>query len=261
MILDEIVAFTRERLKERKAAMPEETLGRAMALNPFYPLDAIAALKKEENAPPKIIAEVKKASPSRGDICEDFDPIAIANDYAKGGAAAISVLTEPRWFKGDLEYLSLIRRHNRLPLLRKDFIVDRYQLLEALVYGASFALLIAVILSAKELSSLLEQARNLGMEAIVEIRDKSDLGKAIAAGATIIGINHRNLDTLELDMSLSAKLIPLIPNGKIIVAESGLRSRDQLLELANIGVDAFLIGEHFMRQADRVAAVRTLTEL
>ncbi|MDR2638897.1 MAG: indole-3-glycerol-phosphate synthase TrpC, partial [Helicobacteraceae bacterium] len=149
--------------------------------------------------------------------------------------------------------------HNRLPLLRKDFIVDRYQLLEALVYGASFVLLIAVILSRKELSTLLEQARNLGMEAIVEIRDKTELSKAIAAGAAIIGINHRNLDTLELDMSLSAKLVPLIPNGKIIVAESGLYNRDQLLELSEIGIDAFLIGEHFMRQSDRAAAVRAIT--
>ncbi|MDR0664545.1 MAG: indole-3-glycerol phosphate synthase TrpC [Helicobacteraceae bacterium] len=258
MILDEIVRVTRERVKERKAAMPEETLGRAMALNPFYPIDIIAALKKEENKPLKIIAEVKKASPSRGDICENFDPIAIAADYEKGGAAAISVLTEPQWFKGDLEYLSLIRRHNRLPLLCKDFIVDRYQLLEALVYGASFALLIANILSLKELSSLLEQTRNLGMEALVEIHDKTDLSKAIAAKATIIGINHRNLDTLEMDMSLSEKLIALIPQDKIIVAESGLHSRERLLELSEIGMDAFLIGEYFMRQEDRAAAVRAM---
>jgi indole-3-glycerol phosphate synthase len=238
--------------------MPEEALGRAMALNHFYPLDAIAALKKEESAPLKIIAEVKKASPSRGDICKEFDPIAIANDYEKGGAAAISVLTEPQWFKGDLDYLSLIRRHNRLPLLRKDFIVDRYQLLEALLYGASFVLLIVNILSLKELCDLLEQTKNLGMEALVEIHDKTDLTKAIAAGASIIGINHRNLDSLEMDMSLSEKLIPSIPQGKIIVAESGLNSREQLLELSKIGVDAFLIGEHLMRQADRAAATRQL---
>ncbi|MDR2034720.1 MAG: indole-3-glycerol phosphate synthase TrpC [Helicobacteraceae bacterium] len=258
MILDKIVAETRKRLKERKAQMPEEALGRAMALNHFYPLDAIAALKKEEGAPLKIIAEVKKASPSRGDICKEFDPIAIANDYEKGGAAAISVLTEPQWFKGDLEYLSLIRRHNRLPLLRKDFIVDRYQLLEALLYGASFVLLIVNILSLKELCDLLEQTRNLGMEALVEIHDKTDLTKAIAAGASIIGINHRNLDSLEMDMSLSEKLIPSIPQGKIIVAESGLNSREQLLELSKIGLDAFLIGEHLVRQADRAAATRQL---
>jgi indole-3-glycerol phosphate synthase len=258
VILDKIVAETRKRLKERKAQMPEEALGRAMALNHFYPLDAIAALKKEEGAPLKIIAEVKKASPSRGDICKEFDPIAIANDYEKGGAAAISVLTEPQWFKGDLEYLSLIRRHNRLPLLRKDFIVDRYQLLEALLYGASFVLLIVNILSLKELCDLLEQTRNLGMEALVEIHDKTDLTKAIAAGASIIGINHRNLDSLEMDMSLSEKLIPSIPQGKIIVAESGLNSREQLLELSKIGLDAFLIGEHLVRQADRAAATRQL---
>ncbi|GHS89843.1 indole-3-glycerol phosphate synthase [Campylobacterota bacterium] len=256
MVLDKIVENTRELLKEQKAKMPEEILGRAMAINPFYPLDIIPLLRYESGKPLNIIAEVKRASPSRGEICADFDPISIAIDYERGGAAAISVLTEPKWFKGDLEYLSLIRRHCSLPLLRKDFIIDRYQLLQALVYGASFVLLIARILSVKELSSLLEQTRNLGMEAIVEVHDKSDLTKAIAAGAAIIGINHRNLDTLEMDLSLCEKLIPLIPNGKIIIAESGLENRSQLENLSKIGVDAFLIGEHFMRADDRADSVR-----
>ncbi|MDR2906127.1 MAG: indole-3-glycerol phosphate synthase TrpC [Helicobacteraceae bacterium] len=262
MILDEIVRHSKETLKERQKNMPEEMLGRAMAMNPFYPLDAIAALRAEEGKPRKIIAEVKRASPSRGEICpaSEFDPIAIASDYARGGAAAISVLTEPKWFGGDLEYLTLIRRYSSVPLLRKDFITDRYQLLEALFYGASFVLLIARILSRKELSSLLEQARGLGMEALVEIHDKGDLTKAIVAGAAIIGINHRNLDTLEMDMSLGERLIPLIPNGKVIVAESGLDSKEQIERLANAGFDAFLIGESLMKSRDRVAAVRALAE-
>lgn len=258
MILDEILKKTREDLKERKAALPEEVIGRAMSMNPFYPRDVKTALKSTPENPFKIIAEVKKASPSKGVIREDFDPVAIAQGYEAGGAAAFSVLTEPHWFQGNIEYLSQIRRHCHLPVLRKDFIVDRYQLLEALFYGADFVLLIARALGTKELKSLLEQTRSLGMEALVEIHDRADLTKAIMAGADIIGINHRNLETFEMDMSLSEKLIPLIPQGKIIVAESGLHSHDQLVQLGKIGVDAFLIGEHFMRQPDVTQAVREI---
>lgn len=258
MILDEIVKKTREDLKARKAALPEEMIGRAMSMNPFFPRDVKTALKATPENPYKIIAEVKKASPSKGVIREDFDPVTIAQAYEAGGAAAFSVLTEPHWFQGNIEYLSQVRRHCRLPILRKDFIVDRYQLLEALFYGADFVLLIARSLGTKELKNLLEQARSLGMEALVEIHDRADLTKAVMAGADIIGINHRNLETFEMDMSLSEKLIPLIPQGKIIVAESGLHSHDQLAALSKIGVDAFLIGEHFMRQDDVAQAVRNI---
>ncbi|MDR3347714.1 MAG: indole-3-glycerol phosphate synthase TrpC [Helicobacteraceae bacterium] len=258
MILNEIISNTKEIIKKQKSEMPEEILGRACALSPFFPRDVIEALRSTPSAPLKIIAEVKQASPSRGIIRENFDPIPIALAYQKGGASAISVLTEPKWFKGKLDFLSLIRRHTNLPLMRKDFIIDRYQLLEALVYGADFVLLIARVLSQKELKALLEQARNLGMRALVEIIDKADLTKAIVAGAEIIGINHRNLDSFEMDMTLSERLIPLIPSGKIIVAESGLRSHEQLKHLSALGVDAFLIGEHFMRQDDITLAVERI---
>jgi len=154
--------------------------------------------------------------------------------------------------------LTGIRRYVGTPLLRKDFIVSEYQLVEALVYGADFVLLIAKALSKKELKDLLNYTWHLGMNALVEIHDKEDLKKAIFAGADIIGINHRNLETFEMDMKLSEKLIPLIPNGKIIVAESGINDKSTIEELHKIGVDAFLIGEHFMRQDDIVGSVSEL---
>lgn len=256
MILDDILAKTREDLEKRKKEMPEDLLGRSLSMNPYMPRDVREYLATTPEDPFRIIAEVKKASPSKGVIREEFDPPAIAQAYERAGANAISVLTEPHFFQGNLEYLTQIRRYVGIPLLRKDFIVDRYQLLEALVYGADFVLLIAKALSRKELKELLDYTRRLGMEALVEIHDKEDLTKAIFAGSDIIGINHRNLETFEMHMDLSEKLIPLIPNGKIIVAESGIREHSQLVELNKIGVDAFLIGEHFMRQDDIEGAVR-----
>jgi indole-3-glycerol phosphate synthase len=261
MILDEIIAKTKEDLEQRKQEYDFDWLGRSLAYNPFPPRDVKPYLETTKEDPYKIIAEVKKASPSKGVIREDFDPLTIAQAYEKGGANAISVLTEPHYFKGNLEYLTGIRRYASPPLLRKDFIVDKYQILEAVVYGADFILLIATALEQKELKELLNYALHLGLEVLVEIHDKDDLKKAIYAGANIIGINHRNLKTFEMDMELSKKLIPLIPNGKIIVAESGLSDHETLKELNGWGVDAFLIGEHFMRQDDISGAVKTMKGL
>lgn len=261
MILDEIIKKTKEDLEKRKKDYPLEWLGRSLAYNPFVPRPVEEALRSTSEDPYKIIAEVKKASPSKGVIRQDFDPVAIAKEYQKGGANAVSVLTEPHYFQGNIEYLTQIRRYVPMPLLRKDFIIDKYQLVEALVYGADFVLLIAKALSRKELKELLEYTWHLGMEALVEIHDKADLVKAVFAGANIIGINHRNLETFEMDMNLSEKLIPLIPNGKIIVAESGIHSHEQVVELNKLGVDAFLIGEHFMRQTDIAGAVKKIKGL
>ena len=258
MILDEILRVTREDLAGRKAKFSFDMLGRSLSANPLMPRDVKTALKSTPDNPLRIIAEVKKASPSKGVIRENFDPIEIAVEYEKAGASAFSVLTEPHYFKGDISYISHIRRYTNTPILRKDFIIDEYQILEALVYGADFILLIAKALEQKELKKLLEFARHIGLEALVEIHDKDDLKKAIFAGADIIGINHRNLQTFEVDTNLSKSIIPLIPNGKIIVAESGLGSHEQLLELSARGVDAFLIGESFMRQDDVGAALRAV---
>ncbi len=249
MILDEIIERTKADLEIRQKDIPLDLLGRTLASNPFAPRDVKAFLTSTKEEPIRIIAEVKKASPSKGIIKEDFNPMEIAQAYSNSGANAISVLTEPHYFQGSLEYLTAIRRYVPTPLLRKDFIVDKYQIVEALVYGADFILLIAKALGTKEMKELYEYALHLGLEVLVEIHDKEDLTKAIKCGASIIGINHRNLDTFEMDMELCDKLIPMIPNGKIIVAESGVSDVDTIKRLSGIGADAFLIGEHFMRQA------------
>ena len=258
MILDEIIKKTREDIKIREAEFDLDWLGRSLAYNPFPPRDVKPFLTSTKDEPVRIIAEVKKASPSKGIIREDFDPLFIAQEYANNGANTISVLTEPHWFKGDLEYLTGIRRYVGTPLLRKDFIIDKYQIVEALVYGADFILLIAKALSTKELKELYDYALYVGLEVLVEIHDRADLKKAMQCGANIIGINHRNLDTFEMDMNLCDKLIPMIPNGKIIVAESGVSDIETIKRLSSIGADAFLIGEHFMRQDDIGAEVKRL---
>ncbi|MFA6789630.1 MAG: indole-3-glycerol phosphate synthase TrpC [Arcobacteraceae bacterium] len=247
MILDEIIEKTKQDLEKRKKELPLDVLGRSLASNPYAPRDVKPYLRATKEEPIRIIAEVKKASPSKGIIKEDFDPVAIAQSYSNSGANAISVLTEPHYFQGNLEYLTQIRRYVPTPLLRKDFIVDKYQIVEALVYGADFILLIAKALSTKELKELYDYALHVGLEVLVEIHDVEDLTKAMKCGANIIGINHRNLQSFEMDMSLCDKLIPMIPNGKIIVAESGVSDVQTIKRLSSIGADAFLIGEHFMR--------------
>ncbi len=261
VILDKIIKQTKEDLEKRKKDFGMEWLGRSLAYNPYAPRDVKSVLASTEDNKYRIIAEVKKASPSKGVIREDFDPISIAKEYEAGFADALSVLTEPHFFQGNLEYLPQIRRYVPMPLLRKDFIVDEYQIVEALVYGADFVLLIAKALSSSELKRLYEYALNVGLEVLVEIHDKEDLKKAMFAGASIIGINHRNLESFEMDMSLSESLIPLIPNNKIIVAESGINSFETVKNLSQIGVDAFLVGEHFMRQTDIAKEVKTFKGL
>ncbi len=258
MILDDIIKQTKIDVKKREKEFSLDWLGRSLAFNARVPRDVMSDLKSTDSDPYRIIAEVKQASPSKGIIKENFDPLAIAQDYEAGGANAISVLTEPHFFKGDIEYLAGIRRYVGIPLLRKDFIVSKYQVLESLVYGADFILLIAKALSKKDLKDLLNYTRHLGMEALVEIHDKKDLTKAIYCGADIIGINHRNLHTFEMNMNLCYELINLIPNGKVIIAESGIKEHRQLEELSSIGVDAFLVGESLMREDNIQEALRKL---
>jgi indole-3-glycerol phosphate synthase len=258
MILDDIIKKTKEDVIKREKKFSLDWLGRSLAYNARAPRDVFPYLRATEEDPYRIISEVKKASPSKGVIKEDFDPLLIAQRYERGGASAISILTEPHFFQGSLDYLAEIRRYVGIPLLRKDFIVTKYQIVEALVYGADFILLIAAALSKKELKELLAYTRHLGMEALVEVHDKIDLTKAIYAGADIIGINHRNLKTFEMDMNLCYNLIPMIPNGKIIVAESGIYEHEQLQDLSKAGVDAFLVGESLMRQDDEEEALKKL---
>ncbi len=219
--------------------------------------DFKGALKREGI---NIIAEVKKASPSKGVIREDFDPVEIAKIYEKNGAAAISVLTDKKYFQGDILFLENIRKAGvKLPLLRKDFIIDKRQILEAFAFGADSFLLIARILSDIEMRELIEYGREFGMEPLVEIHSYDEGVKSLYAGATIIGINNRNLETFEVDINLSKQLAPKLKElgAEVVVAESGLSSREELLELKNHQVDAFLIGEALTREKDIAQKLRS----
>ena len=245
MILKKIIKKTKEDLEKRKN---ESDFKKFLKLKRDF-RDVKKALKSTPDNPYRIIAEVKKASPSKGIIKEDFNPIEIAKIYNET-ADAMSILTEPHFFQGSIEYLKEINNFSKIPLLRKDFIVDEFQIAEAYGAGADFILLIAKALETNELKKLYDFAKNIGLEVLFEIHDEEDLQKALEVGAEIIGFNHRNLKTFEMDMDLSKKLIPKLPKGVIVVAESGINSPKIIKKLHQNGVDAYLIGEHFMRQND-----------
>ena len=247
MILDEIFAKNKESLRIKKERLSYKDLEKSMPKRSFK--DVKASLKKSDKGL-NIIAELKKASPSKGIIREDFKILDLASQYEKAEAAAISVLTEPHFFKGDLSYLSELSKNTKLPLLRKDFIFDEYQILESFNAGADFCLLIARSLSKEELKRLANFARSLNLELLFEIHEEKELEKVFFADAKIIGVNHRNLDDFTMDMSLAFKLFENMPKDIIKVAESGLGDKKILLELDDFGIDAFLIGEYFMRQKD-----------
>ena len=253
MILDKIIKKTKEDLIKRKQ---ENDFNKFLFMKRDF-RDVKKALKSTKENPYRIIAEVKKASPSKGIIKEDFDPITIAKEYIEV-ADAMSVLTEPHFFQGSLEYLREINKFSPVPLLRKDFIIDEFQIAEAYAAGADFILLIAKALSVDELKKLFDFAKNIGLEVLFEIHDQQDLKKALEVGADIIGFNHRNLETFEMDMDLSKKLIPLLPKDIIVVAESGINDFETVRKLSQNGVDAYLVGEHFMRQNDIKKAVLKL---
>ncbi len=218
------------------------------------------ALKSTPENPYRIIAEIKKASPSKGIIRKDFDAVEIAKIY-NDTADAMSILTEPHFFLGNLEYLKKINEFSKIPLLRKDFIIDEFQIAEAYASGADFILLIAKALDSNQLQRLYKFAINIGLDVLFEIHDREDLDKALKAGAKIIGFNHRNLKTFEMDMDLSKKLIPVLPKDVIVVAESGINNFDTVKNLHKAKVDAFLIGEYFMRQKDIKSGVQKLKGL
>lgn len=207
-----------------------------------------------------IIAEVKKASPSKGVIRHDFEPVTIAKIYQENGAKAISVLTDKQYFQGDIQYLYSISQEVKIPVLRKDFIIDERQILEAYSYGADSYLLIAKILTLQEMKELIEFGKELGMEPLVEIHSYDEGVKSLYAGATIIGINNRNLETFEVDINVSKTLAPKMKElgAEVVVAESGLNTKQELLDLKNYQVDAFLIGESLMREKDIGKKLREL---
>ncbi len=253
MILKKIIEKTRNDLEKRKNKEDfEKYLNKERTFR-----NVKKALKSTSDNPYRIIAEIKKASPSKGVIREDFDPVAIAKEYLSA-ADAISILTEPHFFQGSLEYLKEINEFSKIPLLRKDFIIDEFQIAEAYAAGADFILLIAKALDFNQLQKLYNFAKNTGLEVLFEIHDEEDLDKALRVGADIIGFNHRNLKTFEMDMELSKKLIPLLPDDVIVVAESGINDFETVKALHKNGVDAFLVGEHIMRQNNFEKAIKKL---
>jgi indole-3-glycerol phosphate synthase len=252
-ILDEIAAKTRLRVAKAKENTPFD-LVRSKALEVCQARSGDTMSFETALAEPGLsfICEVKKASPSKGIIAEEFPYLDIAKEYKAAGAAAISVLTEPEYFLGSDSYLQEIAAEINIPVLRKDFIVESYQIYEAKLLGAQAVLLIAALLDAKTLASYIKTASELALSALVEIHNDAEMEQALEAGARIIGINNRDLKTFNVDTGVTAQLKKRIPAGIITVAESGIRSADDVRAMKDIGVDALLIGESLMRAADKI---------
>ena len=257
MILDKIVADVKIDLAAKKKLVPLAEMKKSASLQP-PPLDFAAALRGDKV---RLIAEVKKASPSKGIICADFNPVNIAKIYAANGAAAISVLTEPKYFQGSPDYLRDIKNAlaaKPLPLLRKDFISDPYQVYEARAYGADCLLLIVAMLSPAQLSELLQLSQQLGMMNLVEVHNTVELEIALKSGAALIGINNRDLNTFKVDLKTTSVLRPLIPADRLVVSESGIKTRKDIQQLQEWGVNAALIGEALMTSHDIAAKMKEL---
>jgi len=249
VILDRILAGKREEVAARRQALPAAELrARARDLPPAR--DFCGALRRPPGAPLRAIAEIKKASPSAGVIRPDFDVAALARGYHGGGAAALSILTDGPFFQGLLAHLELARGAAPLPLLRKDFLVDAYQLWEARVAGADAALLIVRALGPEDLKRFLDTTAEAGLQALVEVHDAAEVERAVRAGATCIGINNRDLQTFRTSLQVSLGLRPLVPPDRVVVSESGLASPEDLRQVAAAGVDAVLVGEVLLRAPD-----------
>ncbi len=254
-LLDQIIATKRREIEAAQAARPASQLEAQLADAPpvrdfFTPLAA--------PGPIRLVAEIKKASPSAGVIRADFDPVAIAQIYQRHGAACLSVLTDETYFQGHLDFLRRVREAVSLPILRKDFILDRYQLLEARLAGADAVLLIAECLDDCRLRALHNQAIELGMTPLVELYEPQNLPRVLAAGATLIGINNRDLRTFQTDLEHTLRLRRQIPDECVVVAESGIRTRADVERLQAAGVDAMLVGETLMARPNIGAAVDEL---
>ena len=255
MILDDIIAHKREELAEAKRQFPlADIRARAADAGPVRGFGkALAA-----GADILLIAEVKKASPSKGVIREDFDPAGIARVYEESGATCLSVLTEKRFFHGDLEYLGRIRKSVALPLLRKDFIIDEYQIHEARAAGADAVLLIAACLERQQLEDFIGSANEIGLDALVESHTYRELDKSLLAGASLVGINNRDLMTFTVSLQTTLDLLKDIPEDRTVVSESGIKRRDDVVALRQAGVDAILVGESLMREKDISKKVKEL---
>jgi indole-3-glycerol phosphate synthase len=255
-LLQTIVAGTRRITELRRGREPQAELERRACAAGPRGAQFESALGRHDTV--NVIAECKRRSPSRGVLAAAYDPVAIARRYEEGGAAAVSVLTEPTFFDGALDHLAAVRNAVSLPLLRKDFIVDDYQLLEARAAGADAVLLIVAALEQSELVRLHAAAHALGLAVLVEVHDDDELSRAIDGGARIIGVNNRNLRTLAVDVDASFRLAARMPRDVVAVSESGLQSRHDLAQLSAAGYRAFLIGERFMTDANPAAAIAAL---
>jgi indole-3-glycerol phosphate synthase len=256
MFLDAIVDSVRQEIELRKRKVSSSALqGRPLFQ---LPRRGFAASLKGESR--RIIAEVKRASPSQGLIRQEFDPIEVAKALAAGKASALSVLTEERFFQGSLLYLEKIKNEVSLPLLRKDFTLDGYQLLEARSFGADAVLLIAALLDPVLLKELGDQARALSLDVLIEVHTEAELEGALEAGADLIGINNRDLRTFEVKLETTERLMPMVPRGISVVCESGIESVEQIKRLEALGIHIFLVGETLMRAADPGAKLRELLE-
>lgn len=257
MILEKIVADNQLELEAKKRSFPLAELQGVASEQPT-PLNFASALRGERV---QLIAEVKKASPSKGIIRPDFNPVEIARIYAGNGAAAISVLTEAKYFQGNLDHLRDIREglgDKRLPLLRKDFICDPYQVYESRAYGADSLLLIVAMLTPEKLEELFGLSHQLGMDCLVEVHNETELEIALNSEARVIGINNRDLSTFDVDLTTTKRLRPLIPQDRIVVSESGINNRADVEKLKKWGVDAVLIGEALMSAASIVTKMKEL---
>ncbi len=254
-ILDRIIANKLKEIAHARNSVPQDELERRLdGLPPTR--DFAAALTRPGEV--AVIAEVKKASPSAGVIRADFDPVAIARSYEQHGAAAISVLTDVDFFQGHLRYLAAVRSAVGCPVLRKDFILDRYQLLEARLAGADAVLLIAECLPDDQLALLQAQALELGLQTLIELHDAGQLSRVLAAGGQVIGINNRDLRSFATRLERTLELLPLIPRDRLVVSESGIATHDDLKRLGAAGVRAVLVGESLMRAADIGRALDSL---
>jgi indole-3-glycerol phosphate synthase len=254
-ILDRIMETKRTEVAAARAAVPDAALERRVAdLPPTRDFTAAVGRPGQVN----VIAEVKKASPSAGVIRADFDPVAIATVYAARGAAAISVLTDTDYFQGSLAYLTAVRRAVAVPVLRKDFVLDRYQLLEARAAGADAALLIAECLPGDRLAALQREATELGLHTLVELHDAEELPRVLDCGARVIGINNRDLRTFTTRLEHTLDLLAKIPADRVVVSESGIRTHADLVRLGATGARAVLVGESLMRATDIGAAMDAL---
>jgi len=255
-MLDKIIAQKREEVEQRKKALPLTYLKECLAQQKPS-LDFIPALKGDHI---RLIAEVKQASPSRGMLSPNINPTELAQTYAEGGATAISVLTEANYFKGSIDYLAAIRKAVELPLLRKDFIFDPYQVYESRVHGADALLLIAAILSQEQLEELLSLSHSLNLKCLVEVHDENEVERALLSEAEIIGINNRDLNTFIVDINTTRRLRPLIPQTRVVVSESGIRSRKDVEKLRKWGINAMLVGEALVTANDILAKMEEFIE-